>query len=49
MVISFLLAIFSCHPARGTFVISQIKQSDHTIIGAIEVNHLPKSNPANKL
>ncbi|MBK8404970.1 MAG: hypothetical protein IPL25_13075 [Saprospiraceae bacterium] len=42
MVISFLLAIFSCHPARGTFVISQIKQSDHTIIGAIEVNHLPK-------
>lgn len=42
MVISFLLAIFSCHTARGTFAISQIKQSDNTIIGAIEVNHHPK-------
>ena len=40
--ISFLTALFSCHSARGTFAISQLRQSDHTITGAIEVNHPPK-------
>lgn len=40
--ISLLAALFSCHSARGTFAISQLKQNDHTITGVIEVNHPPK-------